>query len=301
VRHRVEHQRPLPTHNRRWTLGTTSRYAAVATSEGGSTKFTTTITMQLKIVQQHASSKYLASISASELSNSLQNPDLAAPFTHIGTAQLQALRQLSDIFSAALPSGTSQHAPPVAQTSSQFRSTVPPVHIPEVSLRMQAPPVPATPIQSPRLARYPSQRVSPIQAPSLSLRVTHKLPITSVIPLTPHPAEESAPYVPQGMAGMNLFETFEEEQMETPALPRHTTRSRAHQHSSNQAHFLAPRIFRPIAFTNNQSVDVEPTQAPNHIPMANDVINQDTGSSLEYFHLIQDETTLPVWNKSAAN
>jgi hypothetical protein len=35
--------------------------------------------------------------------------------------------------------------------------------------------------------------------------------------------------------------------------------------------------------------------------MANAVINQDTGVSLEYLHLIQDETTFPVWNKAAAN
>jgi hypothetical protein len=35
--------------------------------------------------------------------------------------------------------------------------------------------------------------------------------------------------------------------------------------------------------------------------MANAVINQYTGAILEYLHLIQDETTFPVWNKAAAN
>jgi hypothetical protein len=35
--------------------------------------------------------------------------------------------------------------------------------------------------------------------------------------------------------------------------------------------------------------------------MANAVINQDTGASLEYHHLIQDGTTFPIWNKAAAN
>jgi hypothetical protein len=77
-----------------------------------------------KTAMRHTSSNDLASIAALELSNSLQNPAPAAPFSHIGTSQLQALHQLSDILSAALPSGTAQHAPPVAQTSSQFRSTV---------------------------------------------------------------------------------------------------------------------------------------------------------------------------------
>jgi hypothetical protein len=35
--------------------------------------------------------------------------------------------------------------------------------------------------------------------------------------------------------------------------------------------------------------------------MANAVINQDTGASLEYRHLIQDDTTFPFWKKAAAN
>jgi hypothetical protein len=60
----------------------------------------------------HTSSKDLASIAALELSSFLQNPAPAAPFSHIDTDQLQALRQLSEIFLAALPSGTAQHAPP---------------------------------------------------------------------------------------------------------------------------------------------------------------------------------------------
>jgi hypothetical protein len=84
----------------------------------------------------HTSSKDLASIAALELSNALQNPVPAAPFNHIGTSQLQALRQLSEIFSVTLPSGTVQHAPSVAQNSSQFRSTVPPVPSPQATPRM---------------------------------------------------------------------------------------------------------------------------------------------------------------------
>jgi hypothetical protein len=134
-----------------------------------------------------------------------------------------------------------------------------------------------------------------------SPRVTPILPLADVIPLTPHPEAENAPYVPQGMAGMNLFDTFEEEHMETPALPRYNTRARARQHSENQAQFLAPHIFRTVAFINNQIIAVTSTQAPNPIPMANVVINKETGSSLEYHHIIQDETTFPVWNKAAAN
>jgi hypothetical protein len=259
----------------------------------------------------HTSSKDLARIAALELSNALQNPAPAAPFNHIVTEQLQALRQLSDIFSAALPSGTAQHAPPLTQNSSQFKSTVPPGCYTQP--RMQEPPVPATPTRSPPLAPHHSQRVSPSQVPSpmvaprmnpsdvASPMVTTTLPLADVIPLTPHPAAESAHYVPQGMAGMKLFDTFEEEHMETPALPVYNTRARARQKSANQAQFLAPRIFRPIAFTNNQTIAMPLTQSPNPIPIANAVINEDTGASLKYRHLIQDETTFPVWNNAAAN
>jgi hypothetical protein len=70
-----------------------------------------------KLAMPSTSSKDLASIASLELSNALQNPAPAAPFSQIGTAQLQALRQISDIFSAALPSGTKPHAPPLSQNS----------------------------------------------------------------------------------------------------------------------------------------------------------------------------------------
>jgi hypothetical protein len=35
--------------------------------------------------------------------------------------------------------------------------------------------------------------------------------------------------------------------------------------------------------------------------MDNALINKYTGASLEYCHLIQDETIFPVWNKAAEN
>jgi hypothetical protein len=60
-------------------------------------------------------------------------------------------------------------------------------------------------------------------------------------------------------------------------------------------------MFHPLAFTNNRGGDITPRKNANHMPMVNVVINQDTGASLDYRHLIQDETTFPVWNKSATN
>jgi hypothetical protein len=143
------------------------------------------------------------SIDALELTNALQNPAPAAPFSHIGTAHLQALRQLSDIFSAALPSGTAQHTHPFTQNSSQFRITVPPGCITQP--RMLEVPVPAAPTRSPYFGPHRSQRVSPSRVPSprvaprmnpsdiASPRVATPLPLADVIPLTPHPAEKMLP------------------------------------------------------------------------------------------------------------
>jgi hypothetical protein len=130
-----------------------------------------------------------------------------------------------------------------------------------------------------------------------SPRVTNALTLVDVIPLNPHQASDIAPYMPQGMAGMNLFDTFEEEHMETPAVPRYNTRARARQQSSNQSHTLTHRIFRPIAFTNNQAIILPFKQDPQTMPMENSVINDDTGASLEYRHLIQDDSTFPPETK----
>jgi hypothetical protein len=252
------------------------------------------------------SSNDLAAIADLELSNELQKPAPVAPFSHIGTAKLQELRQLSEIFLAALPPTTTQHAPTMSQSSSRFRNTVHPVPVPMLGSLYQAPSALATPSHSPRLVWYPSERMSPRQAqyPRVAPRVNpvnvayprvnHTLPLHSVIPLTPHPSAANAPYVPQCMTGVNLFDKFEEEHMEASTLPRHTTRARARQHSANNAQHHSPRVFRPIIFTNTQVFHAAPKQAINQIPMANDVIKENTGASLEYRQLIQDKTTFPV-------
>jgi hypothetical protein len=106
--------------------------------------------------------------------------------------------------------------------------------------------------------------------------------------------------MPQGMAGEYLFDIFEEEHTETPSTPRYTTRTGAQQHSANSVKHHVPRV-TPLTFTNTQGFHIAPQRAINHIPMTNDVINQDTGVSLEYRQLIQYETMFPIWNKAAAN
>jgi hypothetical protein len=93
------------------------------------------------------------------------------------------------------------------------------------------------------------------------------------------------------MAGVNLFDTFEEEHT-TPITPRYNTRARARQHAVHQAQTLRPRSFRPLSFTTHQKIPKR---------MAHSVINEDTGASLEYHHLINDASTFPIWNEAAAN
>jgi hypothetical protein len=95
----------------------------------------------------------------------------------------------------------------------------------------QPTPPPPTPIFSLSLAPRRSQRVIPTQVPSPRVtprlsssdvappKVPTALSPTAVIPITPHQSSVNALYMPQFMAGVNLFDTFEEEHMDTPAVP----------------------------------------------------------------------------------
>jgi hypothetical protein len=97
--------------------------------------------------------------------------------------------------------------------------------------------------------------------------------------------------MPQGFAGVKLFNTFEEEH-NSPAIPRYNTRARARQHAAHLAQTRRPIIFRPLAFAPRQTM-------PKH--MSNSVINEETGASFEYRHLINDTSTFAIWNEAAAN
>jgi hypothetical protein len=164
-----------------------------------------------------------------------------------------------------------------------------------------------TPYQSPSITRYANLRVRQSQAPSprVTPRVSprHVAPprVDPIFAVSSHPAAPTAPYVLQGMTGEKIFNTFEEEQLETTSPRMHTTRAWARQHSTHIAHQNAPRILRPITFTATSVCHVAPQKAYNQIPFVTAVINQDTGASFEYRQLIQDEATFPVWNKTAAN
>jgi 2-oxoglutarate dehydrogenase complex dehydrogenase (E1) component-like enzyme len=97
--------------------------------------------------------------------------------------------------------------------------------------------------------------------------------------------------MPQGIAGVNLFNTFEEEHT-TPTIPGYNTRALARQHAAHLAQTRRPRVFRPLAFPPRRTVTKH---------MANSVINEETGARLEYRHLINDASTFTIWNEAAAN
>jgi hypothetical protein len=92
--------------------------------------------------------------------------------------------------------------------------------------------------------------------------------------------------MPQGISGVNLFNTFEEEHT-TPTIPWYNTRALARQHAAHRAQTIRPRIFRPLAVPPRQTI-------PKN--MANSVINEETGASREYRHLINDASTFTIWN-----
>jgi hypothetical protein len=135
------------------------------------------------------------------------------------------LHQLPEIFTAALPPTATQHSPPASQAVSQFRNTIYPFPVPLFSSPGMANPQQAhlyplaTPAQSPTITRYATPRVRPIQAPSPRVNPRaiprHIAPprVDPIVDINYHPSPPNAPYVPQAIVGVNLFNTFEEEHM----------------------------------------------------------------------------------------
>jgi hypothetical protein len=146
-----------------------------------------------KVAMPRTASKDLATIAAQELTHAHMHTAPAGPFSIIGGAQLEALRQLATIFNAALPPSatggsvplsSSQPTPACApHTPSLRRATIPPQTTPcrkPVDLLTVCPrsaPSPRVnpsraPAPSVRLPQYPSPRVNPSRAPPPSDRLS---------------------------------------------------------------------------------------------------------------------------------
>jgi hypothetical protein len=166
-----------------------------------------------KITMPQTLSRELATIAAHKITHALLHPSLTPAFIAIVTTQLQTLCQLSTIFDGALPPNTPQHSPQAN-----------PIHLHPVPVTLPGTPQSATPTQSPThpfillpppyITRYATPRAGPRQAPypragptSAPLLVAPHI----ALPSAPHLVAPDSPYVAQGMAGENLFDTVEEE------------------------------------------------------------------------------------------
>ena len=93
-----------------------------------------------------------ATIAATELIHDLRNPAPAAPYAHIGNAQMQALDQLAEFFQHA----TFQPQQLVPIESSKQPPGPPPRVVPKFS-RMNIPPITVTPDQE-RFTPHPPKQ-----------------------------------------------------------------------------------------------------------------------------------------------
>jgi hypothetical protein len=130
-----------------------------------------------------------ATFAALDLADALQNPAPAAPFANFGQAQLDAIRQLAEIFQTAaapppiqVPPTPAPTALPTAPLPTQSPPRVParPLRVPAPSLRRNPT---RHPIASPRVAMSPpphryNTRLSPHSAPPLAL-ANHVATITN--------------------------------------------------------------------------------------------------------------------------
>jgi hypothetical protein len=131
-----------------------------------------------KVDMPRIASKDMASIASQELTHALMHPAPVAPFSAIGGAQLEALRQLATIFNAALPRSATGSSVPVPSTdtnnipSTPFRSpsypapacTTTPTPVPRATGPTHAPPrmgPPSAPFPSVGPCLAPSPRVGP--------------------------------------------------------------------------------------------------------------------------------------------
>jgi hypothetical protein len=139
-----------------------------------------------KATMPRTASKDMTTIAAQELTHALMHPSPTAPFSIIGGAQLEALRQLATIVNAALPPSatggsvpipSSTNTPPPSAPSGLSSQPTPACApntppLPRATIPPQATPrrrPVCSPTVCPRLA--PSPRVDPSRAPAQSVRL----------------------------------------------------------------------------------------------------------------------------------
>jgi hypothetical protein len=273
-----------------------------------------------KVTMSRTASKDLATIAAQELTHTLLHPAPAAPCSIIGGAHLEALRQLTTIFNAALPPSATDGSVPLlasqptpacaSHTPSLPRATIPlqttprrqPVDPPNVSPRPDPSPrvdPNRAPAPSVRLPRAPSPRVNPIRAPPPSARLSPapsprvdpiRAPAPSV-PLSQAPSPRVPPTrVPPPMG-------------DTPNQLQHATAQQNNIRGTNlYGDFVdVSEGDQPPPHRTRSKTAQHSAHSVLSIPMANAVIHPTTGANMEYRGLIADKETFPNWDRAAAN
>jgi hypothetical protein len=245
-----------------------------------------------KVAMPRTASKDMATIAAQKLTHALLHPAPAAPFSSIGGAQLEALRQLAMIFDASLPYSAIDFSIPVplnatnetpapafhppcrsapvhTATHTAVQDTMFPAHAPP-RMGPSHTPSPSPRVsphldQSPRVgpSRAPAPRMRPYQAPSPRV-IPSQAPL--VVPTTPHhlrreppsprvrgtPPHRSSPHG-HGSTGTNICGDFEDVVEKEDVPPQHRTCSQTAHHNTHAVHAM---------------------------PMANAVIHPTTGANM---------------------
>jgi hypothetical protein len=273
-----------------------------------------------KVTMPRTASEDLATIAAQELMHALVHPAPAAPFSIIGGAQLEALRQLSTIFNAALPPSATDGFVPLSSSQptpacapripSLPRATIPPQTTP----RRQ--PV-GPPTVNPRPA--PSPRVDPSRAPAPSARLPHALyqrvnPSRASPPsarLSPAPSPRVDPgHAPSPGARLSQAPSPRVPPTRVPP-PMGATPNQLQQATAQQNNIQGTNLYgnfvdvseddQPSRHRTRSQTAQHSAHAVLSIPMANAVIHPTTGANMEYRVLIADKKTFPTWDHAAAN
>jgi hypothetical protein len=126
------------------------------------------------VTMSRTASKDIATIASLELAHALLHPAPAAPFSIIGGAHLEALRQLAAIFNAALPPSATAGSVPLVSSQptavcARHTPSLPRAKIPLQKTSHRHPGAPPT-VHPPKI---PSPRVDPSRAPAPSMRLPH--------------------------------------------------------------------------------------------------------------------------------
>ena len=217
-----------------------------------------------------------AAEAARMLADALLHPAPASPFLSLGNKQMRAIRQLSDLFSTTIP----DPKPSTPLTAPIHKSQSPPILAPSPRVQIRQPKVP-----SPRVPIIipPSPRVPVQMPPSRPHRIEIPCPKTTNAP---------APRAP------NLIEPDDDD----PVSHRYPLRNRRLPHTRTIQHAFSGINDRNtrISQAKRQANALQHIDTLFKTEVCNSVIDEVSGSALEYRHLIHTPAK-NLWKRALAN